>query len=271
MIVVVYVLFAGMIWFLVWSKKRMDRGEPLFGRKRRQYLMETADKGSLPFPAESIQALLGIKHIQYGIIEKSKNEYAMILASDSVNYDLLSENGKRGTILGYEQLFKVLSFPVQIVIQAVRQDSRKEIERFRQETADYGLDVHRFVEGVIDYVRTITREESRIVKRVYYIISYAYEPSKNTEIKSEDRMYRVIQELSTRAIQVRSMLKRAQIRSTILPSIEALEVIRRTLNRDRTLAALIDDIEKKEMLSQFVTANFDGWATSNEQGTAEGG
>jgi hypothetical protein len=255
LIILIYLLFAGMFAFLIWSKKRMDRGEPLFGWKRRQYLQET--EGMPPdwkYPVQSLQALLGLKDIKYGIIEKNKNEYAVVLSTESVNYELLSDAGKFSTLTGYEQLFKVLSFPIQIVIQAVRQDSRKEIERFNKSANEMGESVAHYVEGILNYIREITWEESRIVKRVYYVIPYYYEPSQNAQIRSEDRMYRIMRELSTRAIQVKNLLKRAQIRSSLLGSLEALEVVRRSMNRDRTLAALVDDLEKREMLSQFVTS-----------------
>jgi hypothetical protein len=255
LILLVYLLFILMFGFLIWSKKRIDRGEPLFGWRRKQYKAETwVDDEDGRYPRQSTQELLGIKDIKYGIIERSRNEYAIVLVTDSVNYDLLSEAGKRGTVSGYEQLYKVLSFPLQVVIQAVRQDSRKEIQRFQEQSSYFGQAVVKFTEGIIQYIRDVTWEESRIVKRVYYVISYRYEPSQNAQIRSEDRFYRVIQELNTRAMQVKNMLKRSQVRSTVLGSLDAIEVIRRTINRDRTLAALIDDIEKREMLSQFVTS-----------------
>jgi hypothetical protein len=256
MILFAYLIFIFMFWFLIWSKKRIDRGEPLFGWRRKQYLEETlVNDHTNPFNHQSIQNLLGIRDIKYGIIEKSKNEYAIILATDSVNYDLLSESGKRATVTGYEQLYKVLSFPLQIVIQAVRQDSRKEIKRFQENAESFGSTVSRFTEGIVQYIRNITWEESRIVKRVYYVITYRYEPSQNAQIRAEDRFYRIIQELNTRAIQVKNMLKRAQVKSYLLGSLDALEVIRRSINRDRTLAALIDDIERKEMLALYVTSD----------------
>jgi hypothetical protein len=256
-ILLVYLLFVLMFVFLIWSKKRIDRGEPLFGWRRKQYLAETwmDEREGTRFHRQSTQQLLGIKDVKYGIIEKSRNEYAIILATDSVNYDLLSDSGKRATVAGYEQLYKVLSFPLQIIIQAVRQDSRREIQRFREQSTYFGPKVSAYTEGLVQYIRNITWEESRIIKRVYYVISYHYEPSQNAQIRSEDRLYRVIHELNTRAIQVRNMLKRAQIKSYVLGSLDAIEVVRRSMNRDRTLAALIDDVERKEMLSYFVTAN----------------
>lgn len=278
MILLIYLLFVLMFGFVIWSKKKIDRGEPLFGWRRKQYLAETwiDEREGIRFHRQSTQQLLGVKDVKYGIIEKSKNEYAIILATDSVNYDLLSDSGKRATVAGYEQLYKVLSFPLQVIIQAVRQDSRREIQRFREQSSYFGHEVSKYAEGLVQYIRNITWEESRIVKRVYYVISYRYEPSQNAQIRSEDRMYRVIQELNTRALQVRNMLKRAQIKSNVLGSLDAIEVIRRSINRDRTLAALIDDVERKEMLSYFVTSDRDEesdvlnemnlWFITNEKG-----
>lgn len=256
MMILVYLLFIGMFIFLIWSKKRMDRGEPLYGRRRKQYLQETEDEvPEWKHPTQSLQSLLDIRDIKYGIVEKSKNEYAVVLSTESVNYDLLSDTGKLSTLAGYEQLFKVLSFPIQIVVQAVRQDARQDIERFSKNGEGMGQSAFQYIQGILQYIQEITWDESRIVKRIYYVIPYRYEPSQNAQIKSDDRMYRIMQELSTRAIQVRSLLRRSQIRSSLLGSLDAIEVLRRSMNRDRTLAALIDDVEKKDMLAQFVTSD----------------
>lgn len=209
MIWFMYLMLACMFLFLLWVKKRLDRGEPLFGWRRKQYLAETLmDNREGGYNKQSTQELIGIKDIKYGIVEKDRNEYAIVLATDYVNYDLLSDQGKKSTLAGYEQLFKVISFPLQITIQAVRQDSRKDILRFRRQSAVYGNGVNQYADGVIRYIQNITWEESRIVKRVYYIIGYRYEPSQNAQIRADDKLYRVIQELNTRAMQVKNMLKR---------------------------------------------------------------
>lgn len=268
MVFAIYFAFTAMIVFLIWSKRRIDRNEPILGSvKRSKNLLKAKETDTIRNP-QSIHALLDIENVQYGIVQKGRNEYCLVLSTDSVNYDLLTDTGKQSTILGYEQLFKILDFPIQIVIQAVRQDSRNDIKRYREHSHEFGSQVSAFCEGIIEYIEGITLRESRIVKRVYYIISYVYEPSSTTKmLHDEDRMYRVMQEMNTRAIQVKSMLKRAHIQANQLTSLKAIEVIRRTLNRDRTLAARLKDVESQEMLALYVTS--DSYESSNPSLTKE--
>lgn len=259
-------IFAVMLIFLFYAKKRMDNNEPIFGWQRKQFLKETGrqqtngKKSSKPkFPAgqQSIKDLLGIKDIRYGIFEKEKNEYCAIIATDSVNFDLLNEGTRGSIILGYQSLFRVIRFPIQIIGQAVRQDLRKDEKRFKKnlekcnpQTQDYNM-------RVIKHIKERSEKEFRITRRVYYVVTYQYQVSRAAQLTPDQKEKRIIQELYMRARTVVQMLKRARIESEMLDSLAAMEVMKRVLNRDRMLSNPIESVieDGKEKLSAYVTAD----------------
>lgn len=260
-------IFVLSLIFLFYAKKRMDNNEPIFGWRRKQFLQEKGQSApttgkkykdmKTPAGQISIKDLIGIKDIRYGIFERDKNEYCVIVASDSVNFDLLNESTQSSIILGYQSLFKVIRFPVQILGQAVRQDLRKDekrymknLERCNPQTKDYNT-------RVIRHIKERSEKVFRVTRRVYYVVTFQYQVSRAGQLTPEQVEKRIIQELDMRSRVVMRMLKRARIESTVLDSLSAMEVMKRALNRDRMLSNPIESVveEGKEKLSAFVTAD----------------
>ncbi|MFC5450661.1 hypothetical protein ACFPOG_20625 [Paenibacillus aestuarii] len=260
-------IFVVTLVFLFYAKKRMDNNEPVFGWQRKQFLQETGQplpgkangnsEAKTPAGQLSIKELIGIKDIRYGIFEKEKNEYCVIIGTDTVNFDLLNDGTRGSIILGYQSLFRVIRFPVQVLGQAVRQDLHKDEKRFMKnlenctpQTQDYNM-------RVIKHIKERSEKEFRISRRVYYIVTYQYQVSRAGQLTPEQVEKRIIQELYMRARVVVQMLKRARIESDVLDSLSAMEVMKRALNRDRMLSNPIESVveEGKEKLSAFVTAD----------------
>ncbi|MFS0558568.1 hypothetical protein [Brevibacillus sp. 179-C9.3 HS] len=269
-------LFLVMVIFLFYMKKRMDANEPIFGWQRKQYLKEQGknqendqnkvkrNKVRIEIGTETLEDMLGIKDIRYGVFEKTKNEYCLIVATDSVNFDLLNDGARQSIILGYQSLFRVIRFPVQILGQAVRQDLRKEEQRFEKNLEKCNKQTQEYNREVIKEIKEKSEKEFRISRRVYYVISYSYQPSAMGQLSVEAREQRILQELYMRAATVVRMLKRAKIEAEILESLRAMEVIKRALNRDRIVAVPIESLveEGKEKFSPYVTADvttLPGW------------
>lgn len=255
--------------FLFFAKKRMDNNEPILGWRRKQYLQEqhqaqngethqkTKQKSKKVKSEQSIKDLIGIKDIRYGIFEKEHNEYCVIIGTDSVNFDLLAEGSKSSIILGYQSLFRVIRFPVQILGQAVRQDLRKEEQRWKEnlelgtsQTKDYN-------NKVIEHIKNRSEKEFRISRRVFYVLSYQYETSRMGALTPEQKEKKIMTELYMRARTVIGMLRRSRIESGLLDSLSAMEVLKRSLNRDRMLSNPIENVVMpgKEKLSAYVTAD----------------
>ncbi|MFX3643472.1 MAG: hypothetical protein ACE3L7_33275 [Candidatus Pristimantibacillus sp.] len=246
--------------FLFFAKKRMDRNEPIFGWARKQHLEETgqvdAKSGTVKVKKgmEKIVDLLGIEDIKNGIFAKKNNEYSIIVESDFVNYDLLSDGARQAIIIGYSSLYKVIRFPVQILGQAVRQDLRKEEERFKNNLSHSNEETRTYNFDVIEHIKERSEDELRITRKVLYVISYVPQVSRMGAISKEDRIKDITDELYQRAWTIVQMLKQSDIQSAILPSLSAMEVMKRALNRERMVVNPIDDIAEREKLtSLFVT------------------
>ncbi len=236
----------------------MDNNEPVIGWRRKQFLQEQDQQQSSRSKSkeeQSIKELTGIKDIRYGIFEKDRNEYSVIISTDFVNFDLLSDSSKASIILGYQSLFKVIRFPIQILGQAVRQDLRKDVQRWNKNLEKCNPQTKAYNQQVIDDIKEKSEKEFRITRKVYYVITYQYEVSRLGALTPEQKEKKIMTELYMRARTVIGMLRRAGVDAYLLDSLHAMEVMKRAVNRDRMLFNPIEDVVKKEKLSLYVTAD----------------
>ncbi|MEK5187200.1 hypothetical protein [Solibacillus sp. FSL W7-1324] len=260
--------------FLFIAKKRMDRNEPAFGWKRRQFLAEqamggptntntaapTKDEANLAkiqakddLDHESIMDLLEIKNIEKSVITREKNEYIAILSTDFVNFHLLQPSERQAILEGYQQLYSMVSFPFQMLGQAVPQDFSKERLRFEKNLSKVNPHAAEYNRDVLNHIQHVTENDFRITLRFYYIVKYAYEPSKMAKLTPEQREQIIYQNVWSRAEIIRSALRRAKVNAQLLSTIETAEVFKRALNRDRMLIHPMNDVLDKEKLSHFVS------------------
>lgn len=258
--------------FLYVAKKRMDNNEPVAGWKRKQYLeeqreLEYGDSVSQPpnkkikekkkdKKQESLKDLIGLKDIRYGIFEKSKNEYCLVVATDFVNFDLLNTSEQQSIILGYQSLWKVINFRIQLLGQAVRQDLRKDEIRFNENLKNLNPQTRDYNQKVINHIKDRAVNQFRLTRRVYYLVSYIYEPSKMGKLTPEQKERKIAESLLMASNIVQKMLARAKIASEILESLPAMELLKRSMNRDRMLIHPIEHIVEpgREKITSFITA-----------------
>lgn len=256
------------------GKRRMDRNEPAFGWKRKQFL-EEQKSGSLdskqveqpkatnntsnPFKfwqqrkMLSIRDLLEIKNIEYGIVERDKNEFCAVLGSDYVNFDLLQRSEQQSILEGYQQLFKSVNFEVQLFVISERQDFRKEKKRFDENLRKCNPQTIKYNEGVMKSIEEKTVEDFRITNKIYYIISYVYEPSKMAKLTREQKEKAIRNEIFQRLEIVRKALSRAKVTAYFTNTVDTLNVLKQSLNRDRVLLHDIEEVATKEKTALYVT------------------
>lgn len=255
--------------FIVIAKKRKDRNEPIWGWKRKQYLQEmrgettnspaTVDNGSeqenqqRQKEEESIMDLLELKNIEHGVVERERNEHYVVLSSDFVNFSLLQPSERVSILEGYQQLFNMINFPIQLLGQAVRQDFAKERFRFEQNLKKCNAAARAYNMDVVEHIEKVTEKDFRITLRIYYVIKYIYEPSKLAKLSKEQREQHILDNVVGRAEIVRRALSRAKVRAKILGTIESAEVLKRALNRDRMVLHPIETIIDDGKLAPYVT------------------
>lgn len=257
--------------FMGYAMRRKNRNEPIFGWQRKQFLEEqntTVDPQNLKSKQtikkenkerrkqESILELMELKDIGLGVIERKRNEYLLIIETDFVNFDLLQPGERLSILEGYQQLYNSVNFPVQMLVQAVRQDFSKDRLRFEQNMANCNEHVQRFNQSVIEHIESVTENDFRITMNVFYIVKYHYEPSKLGKLTKEQRLSHIRNNISMRADIVSGALRRARVEGRKLNTLEAAEVLKRALNRDRMLLHPIEDIQEHEKLSDFVTLDY---------------
>lgn len=255
--------------FIVIAKKRKDRNEPIWGWKRKQYLQEmrgettnspaTVNNGSeqenqqRQKEEESIMDLLELKNIEHGVVERERNEHYVVLSSDFVNFSLLQPSERVSILEGYQQLFNMINFPIQLLGQAVRQDFAKERFRFEQNLKKCNAAARAYNMDVVEHIEKVTEKDFRITLRIYYVIKYIYEPSKLAKLSKEQREQHILDNVVGRAEIVRRALSRAKVRAKILGTIESAEVLKRALNRDRMVLHPIETIIDDGKLAPYVT------------------
>lgn len=256
--------------FLFIAKKRIDRNEPPFGWKRKQFLAEqnetngvsleknassesNAKKKQQDSGEETIRDLLELKEIEYGVIHRTKNEYCMVLNSDFVNFDLLKPSEQMSILQGYQQLYSVINFPIQILSQAVRQDFRKDRARFEENLKRLNEHTTKYNRDVLEFIETRTMDDFRITLRIFYIVKYIYEPSKMAKLSKDQKEKAIRENLYQRAEIVRRALRRSKVDAEILDSLRALEVLKRSMNRDRTVFHPIEEVAEREKMALYVT------------------
>lgn len=256
--------------FLFIAKKRIDRNEPPFGWKRKQFLAEQSEAHGVSIEKntssdsnvkkkpkdsedETIRELLELKEIEYGVIHRTKNEYCMVLNSDFVNFDLLKPSEQMSILQGYQQLYSVINFPIQILSQAVRQDFRKDRARFEENLKNLNENTAKYNRDVLEFIESRTMDDFRITLRIFYIVKYIYEPSKMAKLSKEQKEKAIRENLYQRAEIVRRALRRSKVDAEILDSLRALEVLKRSMNRDRTVFHPIEEVAEREKMALYVT------------------
>lgn len=266
-----FVLLIATIVFIFIAKKRQERNEPIFGWKRRQFLEEQKDgalesskktnnineskkkKQNKNKNEESIRDLLEVKNIEYGIVERDKNQFCLVLGTDYVNFDLLRRSEQQSILAGYQQLFKVINFPIQIFALSIRQDFRKERIRFDNNLRKCNPQTVKYNEDVLKSIEDRTINQFRVSTRIYYIVSYIYEPSKMAKLTKEQKEKAIQANVYQRAETVRRALRRAKVEAHYTNSLEALNVLKQSLNRERMLLHPIEDVALKEKTALYVT------------------
>ena len=256
--------------FLFIAKKRIDRNEPPFGWKRKQFLAEqnethgvsleknarsesNAKKKQQDSGEETIRDLLELKEIEYGVIHRTKNEYCMVLNSDFVNFDLLKPSEQMSILQGYQQLYSVINFPIQILSQAVRQDFRKDRARFEENLKRLNEHTTKYNRDVLEFIETRTMDDFRITLRIFCIVKCLDEHSKMAKLSKEQKEKAIRENLYQRAEIVRRALRRSKVDAEILDSLRALEVLKRSMNRDRTVFHPIEEVAEREKMALYVT------------------
>jgi len=124
-------------------------------------------------PTLSTQIFLDIAEIKDNVVVLKNGGLRAILQTNSINFNLKSEQEQNAIIYGYQSFLNSLEFPVQIVVQSRKLDVDKYIENVREigETHTNILLKEQTVE-YCDYIQKLVEYADIMEKKFYVVVPY---------------------------------------------------------------------------------------------------
>lgn len=124
-------------------------------------------------PSMSTQLFLDIAEIKDNIVVLKNGGLRAILQTNSINFNLKSEEEQNSIIYGYQSFLNSLEFPVQIVVQSRKLDVDKYIETVR-EIGDKHTNIllKEQTNEYCDYILQLVEYADIMEKRFYVVIPF---------------------------------------------------------------------------------------------------
>ncbi|MCL5411831.1 MAG: hypothetical protein M1150_03830 [Patescibacteria group bacterium] len=119
------------------------------------------------------QEHLDIEDIRNDIVVLKSGNASIVLQTNAVNFDLLSEQEQDAMIFAYAGLLNSLSFPIQVIVRSKLMDISSYIEKL--ETVKKGQANQRLAEEIgryQEFVRELIAKNNVLDKRFYIVIPY---------------------------------------------------------------------------------------------------
>ena len=202
------------------------------------------------------------------IIQKNGNRFLMVIECQGVNYDLMSQVEKTAVEEGFLQLLNSLRHPIQIYIQTktvnlntsianYKRRQEEHEEKLRKMNIEYEamlenprisqeqLNKYRFEiikqnnlceygEDIINNTEHLNLNKNVLTKKYYIIIPYYSEEAQNPDLDKEEILNIAFSELYTRAQSIIRMLYICDVKSKILTSMELIDLLYVSYNRDES-------------------------------------
>lgn len=140
-------------------------------------------KGS---PSVSTQIYLNIAEIKDNVIVLKNGGIRAVLQTNSVNFNLKSEDEQSATIYSFQNFLNSLDFPVQIVIQSRKLDIDKYIENVREMGEKHeNLLLKKQTMEYCEYIQKLVEYADIMEKKFYVIVPYDPYRNQNQNIFSK--------------------------------------------------------------------------------------
>lgn len=124
-------------------------------------------------PAVSTQSYLNIAEVKDDVLVLKNGGLRAVLQTNSINFNLKSEEEQNAIIYGYQSFLNTLEFPVQILVQSRKLDVDKYIENTRVKANEHKNELlkNQTLE-YCDYVQRLIEYADIMEKRFYVIVPY---------------------------------------------------------------------------------------------------
>lgn len=124
-------------------------------------------------PLNTTQNSLLISEIRDGMVIMSDGSFRAVIASKSINFDLMSSREREGVEFSYQNFLNALYFPVQIFIRSQRVDIGPYIDRLstiRRSQDNMLLNV--LMDDYINFIDILSQEANIMDKSFFIVIPY---------------------------------------------------------------------------------------------------
>ncbi|WP_028393961.1 hypothetical protein [Bacillus cihuensis] len=203
-----------------------------------------------------------ILKIENHMIHHSDYTFSMMAEVDPVNYYLLDQSEQEAVDAIYETWLAQINYPVRQYLQNRFIDLAEPIEAIQkvmEEEDDLPPLAYEYGQKMIEDLINWQRSQPRFELKRFLIFDYKIDQK---DIKANDQdeleekiLEKAFNELYRRVSTARSQLRKADMRVDLLTTDGISEVLYYTFNRRKAVKNQYKDIENKEQLALYVTAD----------------
>lgn len=150
---------------------------------------QAAPKNATPDNPISTQSTLLISELRDGLVIMKDGSFRAVIACQSINFDLMSENEREGAEYAYQDFLNSLNFTTQILIRSQRVDIGPYIERLteiRKNNDNMLLGV--LMDDYIDFIDRLSQEANIMDKSFFIVIPY-YTSAEAEKVMTQTRNF----------------------------------------------------------------------------------
>ena len=269
-ILAILVLIVAILIFVYIMIRVKEKREIRENTEKNKKITENKDvsKGNRDYTKESIFDFMEFEKIEDNMIIQKKDKFLMVIECQGINYDLMSEIEKNSVEQGFLEFLNTLKFPVQFYIQTRTVDLEQSIKRYKdklkvienkyndlrlqytqmQKNGDQNVKIlqktnyelvkqknlYEYTQDIIKNIERNNLNANVLNKRYYIILPYYRENMEAGAYSKEEIQSMVFSELYTRARAVINTLFSCQVQGKILNSMELIELLYQSYNRDES-------------------------------------
>lgn len=232
------------------------KGSP-FGKKKKTSNPLDVDE-AVPFQ----NLFSNVKTIEKHMIQYEDNRFVIMAEVQPVNYFLLDQDEQNGIDSIFETWLAQINYSVRIYLQnrfVDLTDPIQEIKKTMAQEDDMHIAAIQFGENMVRELNEWQHSQPRYETKRFICFEYQVDPKDIKLAEGEDLEERIedkaFNELVRRVNTAKNQLRKADMQVEMLTTDGICEVLYYTSNRRKAVKNRYRDIEEKEMLALYVTAD----------------
>lgn len=208
-------------------------------------------------PSESFAEFIGVQKIADNMLHLADHTFVAAIRCHPVNYDLRNEVEQEGIDISFERWLTSAEWEMCWYTQARPVDFAGQLAAYRAKLTPLNEYARRYGKGMINYLQSWVDSQPRFEVVRYVLFPYRVVGGNQVELTAEQMVEKARRELQRRVRMSVVALERCGVGVIPCSTVELAEMLYYAVNRNRARAAKLDDIERHEMLSLYVTSDQD--------------